>query len=246
MEDRANYLVYEKTAEIYDRERFHGPAGQWGHNRQIEILKHLIGNCKNKKVLEIGCGTGRITEALARIGANVTATDISKEMLNVAKNRFNSIQGVTTPKFQLMSVFDIDIDLREYDIVVMINVLGRLTNPAAALQNIASRISRDCRFIFTFPCLTSILLPFGLIVNKRGKSLSRDVTSMWYSPAVITDFCRSASLEIIGFHGNHYVPVPRILFWTLPFFWLCDKIISQRFPKLCPSVFAECRLTAQN
>lgn len=241
--DKTDYLLYEKTAKTYDRQRFTGRAGEWGHNRQISILQSMAQDWQGKKVLEIGCGTGRITEVLARWGANITATDINEAMLDVARARFNRNHGFPTiPDFKCLSVFDIDMDLQDYDYVIMVNVLGRLSNPKEAIQKIASKISRTCRFIFTFPCLTSILLLFGLLVNTKGKSLFRNVTSRWYTPRIIKRYCNNAGLEIVGWHGNHYVPIPRILFPTFPLFWVCDKCLAKSLPKKCPSVFIACKL----
>ncbi|HCO94407.1 MAG TPA: hypothetical protein DIU00_10730 [Phycisphaerales bacterium] len=237
----ADYLLYEKTAEIYDNQRFSGFAGEWGHHRQISILKKLDQNWQGKNILEIGCGTGRITEAFAQWGAEVTATDISKEMLQVAQHRFSDDRNLPMPKFRVMSVFDIDTDLQGFDYVIMVNVLGRLSNPREAIQKISSKISETCRFIFTFPCLTSILLPFALIVNVRGKSLARDVTSHWYTPRTIEKYCNDAGLGIVRWHGNHYVPIPRLLFPTFPLFWVCDSLLAGSFPKRCPSVFVVCK-----
>lgn len=240
--DKADYLLYEKTAKTYDRQRFTGMAGEWGHNRQISILQSLAQDWQGKKVLEIGCGTGRITEVLTRWGAKVTATDISEEMLEVAQARFSGNSRHLMPEFQLMSVFDIDMDLQAYDYVIMVNVLGRLSKPREAIQKIASKISKTCRFVFNFPCLTSILLPFGLMVNLRGKSLARDVTSHWYTPKIIEKYCNDAGLTIVRWHGNHYVPIPRLLFPTFPLFWVCDKCLAKSFPKKCPSVFVVSKL----
>jgi len=240
--DKADYLLYEKTAKTYDRQRFTGRAGEWGHNRQISILQSLAQDWQGKKVLEIGCGTGRITEVLARWGANITATDISEEMLKVAQTRFSSDQRLPMPKFRVMSVFDIDMDLQGYDYVIMVNVLGRLSHAREAIQKISLNISKTCRFVFTFPCLTSILLPFGLTVNLRGKSLVGDVTSHWYTPKTIEKYCNDAGLVIVGWRGNHYVPVPRLLFPTFPLFWVCDKCLAKSFPKRCPSVFVVSKL----
>jgi len=240
--DKADYLLYEKTAKTYDRQRFTGRAGEWGHNRQISILQSLAQDWQDKKVLEIGCGTGRITEVLARWGADVTATDISEEMLKVAQTRFSSDRELPMPKFRVMSVFDIDMDLQEYDYVIMVNVLGRLSHAREAIRKISLNISKTCRFVFTFPSLTSILLPFGLTVNLRGKSLASDVTSHWYTPKTIEKYCNDAGLVIVGWRGNHYVPVPRLLFPTLPLFWICDKCLAKPFPKKCPSVFVVSRL----
>jgi len=237
----ADYLLYERTAKQYDRVRFGGLAGHWGHRRQIEVLRGFCEDWRGKRVLEIGCGTGRITESLARWGAIITATDISKEMLEVARSRLHSQCDVRQPEFRAMSVFDCDIDLRIHDYVIMVNVLGRLSDPSRAIRELASRMETRGRLIFSFPCLTSVLFPAALVVNLRGKSLSRDVTSRWYAPGSIRSFCCSAGLEIIRWRGNHYVPVPRVLFATLPLFWACDRVIGRLAPCRCPSVFVECR-----
>ncbi|HOH63411.1 MAG: class I SAM-dependent methyltransferase [Sedimentisphaerales bacterium] len=241
--NEADYLLYTKSAGQYDRVRFAGMAGQWGHRRQVEILANLNEDWRDKKVLEIGCGTGRITEILARWGTNVTATDISSEMLSIAQSRFKGREPSPRSSFRVMSVSDIDIDLGPFDYIIMVNVFGRLSNPSEVIDAIASRMAPPTRLVFTFPCLTSVLLPFGILANARGRSLSRDVTSRWYTPKTIAKMCHRANLEIVQFRGNHYVPVPRLLFWTLPFFWVCDKLLAAHFPTRCPSVFVECRLS---
>jgi 2-polyprenyl-3-methyl-5-hydroxy-6-metoxy-1,4-benzoquinol methylase len=238
----ADFRLYERTARQYDRVRFSGWAGGWGHRRQVEVLRSLCPDWRGRKVLEIGCGTGRITETLARWGACVTATDISKEMLEVARDRLRAQADLPTPEFRVMSVFECDLDLRAYDCIIMVNVLGRLSDPARAIREIASRMGKQSTLIFSFPCLTSVLLPAALLVNLRGKSLIRDVTSRWYMPGTIQGYCRSAGLEIVRYRGNHYVPVPRLLFPTLPFFWACDNVIGRLSPRRCPSVFVECRI----
>jgi len=240
--NKADYALYESSARQYDRVRFSGVAGNWGHRRQVEILKGMCDDWRGKNVLEIGCGTGRITEMLARWGAEVTATDISEEMLEVAQTRFSSDQELPMPKFRVMSVFDIDMDLQGYDYVIMVNVLGRLSHAREAIQRISLNIYKTCRFVFNFPCLTSVFLPFGLLVNTRGKSLARDVTSHWYTPKTIEKYCNDAGLTIVRWHGNHYVPIPRLLFPTFPLFWVCDKCLAKSFPKKCPSVFVVSKL----
>jgi len=238
--DKADFMLYDKTAKVYDQERFMGRAGEWGHKRQVDLIKGLLPDWRGKRVLEIGCGTGRITRNLVDWGAEVTATDISREMLDEAKSRLMNVQAVKMPKFRVMSIFDIDVEVTGFDIVIMVNVLGRLSMPGEAIKMISEKISGECKFIFNFPCLTSVLMPFGLLVNARGKSIGRDVTSLWHSPATIEKFCDESGLNILSWQGSHYVPMPRILFPTLPFFMLCESLVARRFPRLCPSVLVEC------
>ncbi len=235
-----DYQLYNKTAADYDNTRFKGKAGDWGHQRQLKVLRNMVEDWKGKKVLEIGCGTGRITEALVSWGANVTATDISQEMIDVAKTRFTDPHNIIQPEFQLLSIFEKNLDFSAFDSIIMINVLGRLSEPEVAINNIAASMSDGSTFIFSFPNLSSVLLPFGLLVNARGKSIGREVTSHWYMPSAIEKFCNNADLQVLQYYGNHYIPVPRLLFWTLPFFWLVEKLIAKPFPKHCASVFAKC------
>jgi ubiquinone/menaquinone biosynthesis C-methylase UbiE len=60
-----------------------------------EILTDMINICQGKdpkqmKVLEIGCGTGRVTRALARLFGEVYAVDISGEMVRQAKQSLSA------------------------------------------------------------------------------------------------------------------------------------------------------------
>ncbi len=47
----------------------------------------LLGNLKNKKLLEIGCGSGRQAIELSQRGAKVTAIDISEESISMLKRK---------------------------------------------------------------------------------------------------------------------------------------------------------------
>ncbi|MFA4891607.1 MAG: class I SAM-dependent methyltransferase [Candidatus Gracilibacteria bacterium] len=62
-----------------------------------ELIK-LVGNISNKRVLDLGCGTGRIAQTLKRrvgaAGAHFTLVDISEEMLRIAKNRLPDVDIV--------------------------------------------------------------------------------------------------------------------------------------------------------
>lgn len=52
-----------------------------------------VGRDTPTRVLEIGCGTGNLTRALARRGAHVTAVDQSAEMLEIAHEKAIAFEG---------------------------------------------------------------------------------------------------------------------------------------------------------
>ncbi|MDF7667578.1 bifunctional 2-polyprenyl-6-hydroxyphenol methylase/3-demethylubiquinol 3-O-methyltransferase UbiG [Orbaceae bacterium ESL0727] len=49
------------------------------------ILQQCGGSLKDKKILDVGCGGGILSESLARLGANVTGIDLAEASLIVAQ-----------------------------------------------------------------------------------------------------------------------------------------------------------------
>ncbi len=45
-------------------------------------------NVRGRRVLDLGCGTGRVTAKLVRLGGRVTAADFSEKMMDLARPRF--------------------------------------------------------------------------------------------------------------------------------------------------------------
>jgi 2-polyprenyl-3-methyl-5-hydroxy-6-metoxy-1,4-benzoquinol methylase len=52
---------------------------------ELRALRNSGVDWKNKRVLEIGCGDGRLTLRLARLGAKIQAIDPNAEAIRVAR-----------------------------------------------------------------------------------------------------------------------------------------------------------------
>lgn len=80
-------MDYDATeiAVTYDRGRDHGPEflDLW-----INVISSYVNDQQIKTILDLGCGTGRFTQALAvRFDAEVIGIDPSKKMLEQARNK---------------------------------------------------------------------------------------------------------------------------------------------------------------
>ncbi len=73
---------YVPIAELYDAEY----AGLDYLQQDVPFVLRLLGR-RHLRVLELGCGTGRATLALARAGHEVTGVDFSAGMLAVARQK---------------------------------------------------------------------------------------------------------------------------------------------------------------
>ena len=93
--ENARYYIATGQAEWSDEEFFE--SGR--ENVRREILTDTINICqgrdpKQMKVLEIGCGSGRITRALAETFGEVYAVDISGEMVAQARRALGDLSNV--------------------------------------------------------------------------------------------------------------------------------------------------------
>lgn len=97
-----SHYVNPKLAALYDLDS--------GWNREREFYLSLAGSSP-KRILDLGCGTGLICNAMAANGHHVTGVDPSSAMLAVAKNKDhgNKIEWVqaSVQKFKAEKLFDL-------------------------------------------------------------------------------------------------------------------------------------------
>lgn len=75
---------YNAMAEEYDAHNARSGANQF---YERPATQQLIGNPTGLHVLEVGCGSGRLTAWLVDGGAHVTACDVSERLLEIAERR---------------------------------------------------------------------------------------------------------------------------------------------------------------
>lgn len=84
----------------------------------------LLGDIAGKKILDVGAGTGRLSLRMKKLGADVTAMDISQGMLNVLKNKNKNI-AITFGEAE-----DIPFPNNVFDFVVAAFLIVHLKDPS--------------------------------------------------------------------------------------------------------------------
>lgn len=102
------------------------------------ILAHF-GKIEGIKILDIGCGGGLISEALAKLGANVTGIDASPINIKIASahalREGLHIIYKPTPLEELAHT--------EYDVVLNMEVIEHVNNPEEFIVNAANFLKKD-------------------------------------------------------------------------------------------------------
>ena len=73
--------MFDAVAEAYDRERPSYPP------ELVDAACAIGGLARGSPVLEVGCGTGKLTEALVERGLSVEAVDPGPNMIAFARSR---------------------------------------------------------------------------------------------------------------------------------------------------------------
>lgn len=163
--DHYSYTHYADpaTARSFDHRRFGGPIGELVADGQAEVLANFVGRVADRRILDVGTGTGRAALLFARGGAHVTGVDASDEMLAVARHRAEH-DGLKVT-FQRADAHELPFHDRSFDVAISVRVL--MHTPAwrrciAELCRVAEQL-----VIVDYPSASSV---------ARLQSLARRVT----------------------------------------------------------------------
>lgn len=144
-------------------------------------LFSLMGNVKNKKVLDAGCGEGYLSRMLSNSDAVVTAVDYSSRMIEIANERtpdnllINYIQGNCE---NLTTLED-----KSFDLIVSNMVIHDLAHYEKAFQEMFRLLVDGGSFIFSIlhPCF--VTPDSGWEKTENGEKLHWNVDNYFYEGA---------------------------------------------------------------
>lgn len=148
------------------------PAGKQRASRRAELILSGASITSRDKVLEIGCGVGMFTEFFSRSGAQITAVDLSPELLKLARER-NLPEGQV--KFLESPFEDCEVS-GPFDAIIGSSVLHHL-NISSSLIRIYSMLKCGGYMVFAEP---NFLNPQVFIERKFRrffKNVSPDETA---------------------------------------------------------------------
>lgn len=156
-----------------------------------KVLSQLKIETKGKKVIDIGCGTGRFSRFYSGRGASVTGIDITQEVIE-SNRRY--LPGI---RFETMSAFDIKLADREFDIV----------NAFIVVQHIPSSMKRKA-----IEEMSRVLKPGGRMIICEAffnddKNKIEGESSALCSERTLENMFADSGFDIIEKHYLHFYPL---------------------------------------
>ena len=209
-------------------DKFNQLSSRWwdqhGEFRPLHLMNplrlHYINSrasLKDSKVLDVGCGGGLLSEAMANSGASVTGIDLAAEALEVAG--LHLLESRLEIDYQQISVESLaDQKPGYFDIVTCLEMLEHVPQPASVVN-----------------ACTKLLKPGGSVffstINRSAKSYLMAIVGAEYvlkllprgthnhrnfiRPSELDLWARQCGLSLRHSTGMHYNPVTE-QFWLAP------------------------------
>jgi len=110
------------------------------HREQTALILEALPSVNSKDLIDLGCGTGRLSRWFAARGASVIGVDFSKEALRIAKH--NTVGE--NPRYRHLSMFDIS-DEAKFDILVSWGSITIATKNSTELKGLMAALHRALR-----------------------------------------------------------------------------------------------------
>lgn len=119
----------------------------------------FLGDLRGRRVVEYGCGLGKVTSLLARSGALVTAFDLSERSVEVARRRIELEGLVDLVEFHVAPGEELPFEDASFDLAFGMAVLHHL-EPVAGARELARVLKPGGRAAFSEPLGTNPLVRF--------------------------------------------------------------------------------------
>ena len=156
----------------------------WQHGESLlELLKAQPG----EQIIDLGCGTGQLTEKIAATGAKVVGLDSDRAMIAQAQSNYPNIQ------FQVADATHFELE-KPADAIFSNAVLHWVTDAATAASQIAKSLKPGGRFVAEFGGHGNVKTILDALSQVTGERLQP-----WYFPTIseYTALLERNGLEVV-------------------------------------------------
>lgn len=163
---------------------------------------------REAEVLDVGCGGGLLSEALAGEGAAVTAIDLADELVKVA--RLHALESGVKVDYQVKAVEELAAERpASFDVVTCMEMLEHVPDPGAILQACATLLKPGGRLFVSTLNRTPAAFALAIVGAEYVAGLLPKGTHSYQDfirPSELATWLREAGLQLEDVSGMGYAP----------------------------------------
>lgn len=178
---------------------------------RLDWIREQAGGLNGRRILDVGCGAGLLSEAMAIEGAEVTGIDLAGESLQIA--RLHGLETGVKVDYQQTSAEEHAADHpAQYDLVTCMELLEHVPDPASVVRACGALVRPGGLVCFS----TLNRNPKAFVLAILGaeyllRMLPRGTHSYehFIKPSELAAAARAAGLEPAALAGLEYNPLTR-------------------------------------
>ncbi len=165
-----------------------------------------------RRVLDVGCGGGILSDAMARKGADVTGIDLSTKALKVAQLHALEVNttGVTYRETSAEALASEEPE--SFDVVTCMEMLEHVPDPSSVVRACSRLVKPGGRVFFSTINRNPKSFLFAIVGAEYVLNLLPKGTHEFAKlirPSELASFCRDAGLSLEQTRGMEYNPLTR-------------------------------------
>lgn len=175
---------------------------------RIQFIRSFA-ELEGKRVVDVGCGGGILSEGLARAGAQVVGIDLAEELLDVAKSHADE-SGIGVDYRRVSAEALAEAESGSFDIVTCMEMLEHVPDPASVVRACAKLVKPGGRVFFStlnrkLKAYLLAIVGAEYLLNMIPKGTHDYAT--FIKPSELSRWAREAGLELLGMEGIAYNPI---------------------------------------
>ncbi len=202
--------------------RWWDPESEFRPLHQINPLRldwiNSLAPLQGKKVLDVGCGGGILTDAMARAGADALGIDLATKSLKVAQ--LHALEAQTPHvQYREVSVETLAAEMpASFDVVTCMEMLEHVPDPSSVVHACAKLVKPGGHVFFSTINRNAKSFLFAIVGAEYVLNLLPRGTheyAKFIRPSELASDCRNSGLELMHTRGMEYNPLTRR-------YWLSD------------------------